>query len=346
MPRTLAAVLFGFSLLIYFPMVAADSTPYPAKIEFQGMVWYAIPPNSGGWRSGTPQVSPEAVCSETIASVNSSGGYPQYRFVGTTHYENSISKGDCLTQATDGGAVEQWWRGYTRGWQRFASCTRGGYVDDWEAATPKCACSPGYQFPPGGIVVNYQHCVPDPCTIPDLLPKPGDACSMELEARFGVLAEPTACKNKIPAVNVMNDPAGEKCFRSKLKEINVAYSGPTSTFRTTGYQNHIADVWYLFKQHTNPLLTPEAREACTDKRNIILAEQYGPPPPGHRLGFEPSGFSHSGNAFDVDGSTVDALEAKVPSIQTFLDTATANTPACNLEWGRTFGDKYHFTLKK
>jgi len=181
------------------------------------------------------------------------------------------------------------------------------------------------------------------CVIPDLLPKPTDACSVALEAGFG--AATPAMVSACPPTPVLDDLSGEPCLRRKLGELGIAYAGPSSTYRTTGYQKHIADVWARHQDHTRLIIKPDVYQACAGRRAIVLAEQQGPPPPGHRLGFEPIGTSHSGNAFDVDGAVIDALKRAVPFVQPYLDSPSTNGPACNLEWGGVFGDNYHFTKK-
>ena len=182
-----------------------------------------------------------------------------------------------------------------------------------------------------------------PCPQKDLNPKPGDACSRELEKSFGTLATPTVCP--VPAKNVMNDLAGEPCFRRKLAELGITYTVPTATYRSIAYQNHLADLWGKHHWHTWPARTAEELNACAVQRAVVLAEQNGPPAPGHRLGFPPSGMTHSGNAFDIDGGVVDQLRASRPNIQEYLDAPAAGLTTCKLQWGGIFGDKYHFTLK-
>jgi hypothetical protein len=199
-----------------------------------------------------------------------------------------------------------------------------------------CASYPGHlnwvTDPPPAVV----------CPIPDLLPKPTDACSVALEAGFGTPSPASACQRAA----VLDDPAGEPCLRRKLGEIGIAYNAPTSTYRTDGYQNHLSDLWYKYQNHTRYINKPDIYQACATRRAIVVAEQYGPPEPGHGLGYEPLGSSHEGNAFDISGVTIDALKLAVPSVNAFLATATADSPACNLNWGgdftRSLPDKFHF----
>lgn len=182
------------------------------------------------------------------------------------------------------------------------------------------------------------------CPIDDLLPKPADACSVELEATFGLVrATGSAC----PSSPVISDPLGEPCLRSKLAAQGVAYAGPTSTYRTLGYQHHLMDLWGKYQQHNLPM-TAAVYQACTARRDIVMAEQNGPPAPGHRLGYEPQGRSHVGNAFDINGVTVDALEQAVTNVQAHLDQSSPGDAACNLEWGGGYKnpDKFHFVTKQ
>ena len=181
-----------------------------------------------------------------------------------------------------------------------------------------------------------------PCPISDLLPKPIDACSVALEAGFGTPIPASACPRSV----VLDDPNGEPCLRRKLGEIGVAYDGPTSTYRTDGYQYHLSDLWYSYQSHTRYINRPDIYQACSTKRAIVLAEQDGPPAPGHKLGYEPMGASHSGSAFDISGVTIEALRLAKPDVKAFLATATTGSPACNLDWGgdfrRSLPDKFHF----
>lgn len=211
------------------------------------------------------------------------------------------------------------------------------YINDPSRVVP-CFVSTGRaiwrEAPPPPLVI---------CPIYDLLPKPTDACSKTLERTFGKIpAGDTTC----PKVAVMEDPLGEPCFKRKAQAQGVVYTEPTSTYRTAGYQNHIADVWDKWNRHSVPM-NLDVYQSCTVKRAVVLAEMDGPPAPGHKLVYPPSGNSHSGAAFDVDSTVVSLLRYAVPDLQAYLNTAAPGDAACNLTWGGKYDypDNVHFVTK-
>ena len=358
MSRTLGRiVLFGFSLLITGQALAEYCGNVPAGgracCTYENRIQAYPALTAEGYIAGGPGLAMPGLFNDGITAGGSpeystatkdaciSQGISQNRYFASSsgcyrHYSHEVTD---ITQpfywnAPRGGGVQQTWT------TTVYSLTKELLPNNPSRPSPCFRSNGQVRWIPGAPVGPI---TPVVCPINDLEPKPTDACSLELEARFGSVATPTACP--IPAMNVMNDPAGEPCFLSKLAKLGVDYKAPTSTYRTIAYQKHLADLWGKYVWHAVSR-TPEILNACAVRRETVNAEQFGPPAPGHRLGFKPSGNSHSGDAFDVDGGVVDNLINAVPSVQAYLDTATTGSPACKLDWGGSFGDKYHFKLRK
>lgn len=194
-----------------------------------------------------------------------------------------------------------------------------GWVD-WNAASPPP--------PPPPPTVS--------CTVPDMPGLPtADTCTNSLEANNGLPGSTSGC----PAVPVMTRASGEPCFSGKLNTIGVAYNGPTSTIRTTTYNQHLLTVWTYHLKHRF-ISDPAEWQACATKRAIVETEMRK-----HGLIQEPAPNSRhlAGRAFDTSRTVIAGIQ-RIERIPAMLRRATA----CTLNWGGTWKgnhfDPVHFEL--
>lgn len=134
-----AAVLFGFSLLIQSQTVFADSTPYPAELDWRARLFDPVAGRVGMYPGYS---SDDVACRAVIA--NSFNASVTYLGVAYTFY--GYSRGDC--RYYDAGREQV----VTDGWDRSGTCPQGGATTDYEGLRPMCACPAGWMFPPGGKV--------------------------------------------------------------------------------------------------------------------------------------------------------------------------------------------------
>jgi len=160
-----------------------------------------------------------------------------------------------------------------------------------------------------------------------------DTCTTSLEDNNGLPGSTSGC----PDAPVMTRPLGEPCFREKVSTIGVTYNGPTSTIRTTTYNQHLINVWDYYWKHQWLITDPVQYEACTAKRTAVTAEMTK-----HGIDYRPALKSRhlTGRAFDASKTVINGMKpARIPRL---LKSPTA----CTLGWGGGYKipDYVHFEL--
>ena len=199
-------------------------------------------------------------------------------------------------------------------WNGAANCYRATYSMRSNLTTPPVAC-------------EIEAMPPFSAT---------DACSMELEANNGLPGPATTC----PAVPVMTRTSGEPSFKTKMETIGIPYAGPTSTIRTTAYNQHLATVWKYHERHQRLSTNPNQWYACTARRAVVEAEVTTK----HGLTYPPAIISRhlTGRAFDVSRTVI----ADLRQSGVFIPAILIRTPVSTLNWGGRFRipDRVHFEL--
>lgn len=194
---------------------------------------------------------------------------------------------------------------------------------------------PGGPYYGGGLFIHA-----NACSVPDLLPKPTDACSVELEAGKGkVLSVGSAC----PLPEIMTDPRGHQCFKDKVDALgltNAPYNGPTATIRTAAYQAHLEDLWDKNIRHGR-ITDPTMKALCAERKAKVDTEISV-----HGLTDKPAGRGHElGRAFDVSNATVNEIESTLLGAGRSIFGLILTPPPCNLQWGGYYPntiDRVHF----
>jgi len=250
-----------------------------------------------------------------------------------------------------------------------------------------CVCNaPNYLV--NGVCTEPVFCVPPQvpvngvcqyvCPV-DSLPKPpppfDDACSQALEDHGGKLPDPSVCQNFDQAYN---DKLAS-CVAGKVKDAlgnNYSYNGPTATYRTDAYQQHLYDIWARAVQLDliKMFASPEIAQACVDSqvnKDVQEAIRH------HGVLIYPiktAGSHGESRAIDISRKDVEALEKKVTiykdtvitykgvqrtvktvvfDIQDYMNALSLwtlspcfNVPA--IEWGGKFRhvDRVHFQFKQ
>ncbi|MBI3480353.1 MAG: hypothetical protein HY016_08375 [Nitrosomonadales bacterium] len=242
------------------------------------------------------------------------------------------------------------------------SCVPAACPAHASRATPSapCACETGYQLNAAGTSC-VSICPIDP--LPSPPPPFDDACSNSLEKGNGVDVD-NACPNLLsPEMK-----AGSVCLANKINKLAlpVPYTGSSATVRTAAYQNHLLAVWNKLIEIEDKKLTDTQKLACASVITDVGNEMAW-----HGLDAPPSKKGNQaphvlGNALDIPMDVVNAMITKVTTpptisklclictpvmlpasdVQDYINSATANPPACNLRWGGRFKhyDPVHFQL--
>lgn len=210
-------------------------------------------------------------------------------------------------------------------------------------------------------------CVPAAvCPVDKLTTPPfDDACSTSLEKGKGVDVDNACGTLRAPD---MVDAAS--CIAAKIKALNIPYTQPSATIRTTAYQNHLLEIWDKSERlkviMNSVVYTPEIKQACAP-RNLEVNNEKAQ----HHIKYQPSSSGDSAphvehRAIDVPEAVIKALKDQVTTYTTTVTiingqkkttkTITSNVEdymhsapnACNpnLRWGGTFTpkDSVHFQL--
>lgn len=227
------------------------------------------------------------------------------------------------------------------------------------SGTP-CACDVGYEFDASGT-----SCV-STCPV-DPLPQPpfpaSDTCSNSLEQGAGVDVNNACATELTPDMQ-----AGAQCVADKIHALAIPYTGPSATVRTAAYQNHLLDVWNKSKEIKNKKLSDAQKQACAAVIVNVDSEMAR-----HGIDSPPSSSGNVaphvlGRAIDIPMDVVNAMMAQVTNttvvipvncflfcmtipvyigdVQDYVNSATVNPPACNLNWGGRFipYDPVHYQL--
>jgi hypothetical protein len=163
-----------------------------------------------------------------------------------------------------------------------------------------------------------------------------------------------------------------QCLANKLAALSppIPYDGPSSTIRTKAYQQHLLDIWDASEKIKK--LTAAKKQACAAVIADVKVQMEH-----HGIEFKPSGQKEAaphvqGIAFDIPKSIATALVERatmtkvktiiathfpgciscqrIPlvtgNVQDYINSAAVNPPACNLDWGGSFGDIVHFQLQQ
>ena len=160
------------------------------------------------------------------------------------------------------------------------------------------------------------------------------------------------------------------CIADKIHALNIPYTQPSATIRTTAYQNHLLEIWTKSQQldtiMNSVVYLPEVKQACAP-RNVEVNNEKAQ----HGITHQPS--SSGDAAPHVEHRAIDVPEAVAKALMdqattyttTYITTNGQRTPiqevasdvedymhsapnACNpnLRWGGRFdsNDWVHFEL--
>ncbi len=320
MLRTFTAVLFGFSLLVQATVSNAGPGPYSSFVkslgEAQGkLIWgyhmeYDDPRVVGvSYADGVSMLNPGHIDAYLVQR-------------GIFHLKcgphTVVQPLQCQTTSLNPPAISE--IGEISSTLNRCSIKYAAHI-----SAPTCM-----ELTPYGVVDGNYYLIDDPCAVPDLKPKPTDACSVALETGRGLPVPATAC----PTPSVMTDPNGEACLKGKLAVLGIPYAGPTATIRTAAYQAHLKDVWDRNEEHKK-ITDPAKRLACTAKREIVEGEMNH-----HGLRYQPTNESRhvAGKAFDISQPTVRTLETTLNQAGRSVSGLLRSPPPCTLIWGGTYSD--------
>lgn len=268
--RTLAAVLFGFSLLVQSHVVSADAAPYPAQIL--------------GWCSHVDTGSSVSVAdfgcgfnSPTQACMAGAGGLAVDHFdmvnghaSGNCWYSDPIYPASPLTS----NHVK---------WNRNIYCNKGGQEEDSRVAAPICSCRffpPGYEYPsvfPNG---DLSLCVPATAKCPVSFPEFGPP-------------DPPALDMTVPNISPALRAAAD-CLKREtgLPDGALFESG----YRTLEYQEHFQKLWDAREKLRNDF-TP----LCADVKKRVGDDfiRHGLGGSKQRPPVNPSNCHTAGTCFDA-----------------------------------------------
>jgi hypothetical protein len=217
---------------------------------------------------------------------------------------------------------------------------------------------------------------PPPCTAIDALPDlPKDdkdyACTQSLDKGAGKDVDKVC-----PPHNPLNEklPGEMECLANKLAALSppIPYDGPSSTIRTKAYQQHLLEIYKKSEDLKNKKLSSAQKQACAARIADIGKQMKD-----HGIKFEPSDQEEAaphvqGIAFDIPKSVATALleratmtrikpifQTNYPGciscmhiplvtgdVQDYINSSVVHPPACNLDWGGSFGDIVHFQLQQ
>lgn len=302
MYRTLAAVLFGFSLLLQFPTVFADNTPYPARLVFQGVTWAGT--------GGPINARNEREACEWVISVLS---FPaNFQYIGFT-YEAGYSRGGCtIRDLTSNNSPDTWT--WPNAWHRYTDCDKGGSVTStFSDARPMCSCPADQMFPPGGPVWGGPVCVPATCPVeplPVYSPDPYPLDIANLAPRMQ-----TALQCLQAAIGRQTSPGG-----------NPGTSTVDSAYRPSSYNRHLQEVWDKWMRELIEDDRPECQSLRTEVRNHF--NLHGLIPNASARPHTNSAHTR-GQAFDLSSNLYDGV----------LDVLAVD---CNVVRSDPLGDPPHF----
>lgn len=209
------------------------------------------------------------------------------------------------------------------------------------------------------------NCPIDP--LPEI-PK-NDLCSLSLEQGSGEDVN-NACTSSLD--DRWNKPSGGQmqCLADKFSKLALIsrFTKPSATIRTTTYQNHLLAVWNKLEEVKLKDLTDTQKQACASIIADVNNHQNI-----HGIKAKPSESNDQaphvlGKAIDVPENLSDELISKVTQystvnlqpicsfcvpittvtsdVESYVQSATVNPPACNVRWGGRFTpyDPIHFQL--
>jgi hypothetical protein len=220
----------------------------------------------------------------------------------------------------------------------------------------------GYKFDAAGTsCVLAVTCPVDKLTTPPF----SDACSTSLDIGKGVDVN-NAC-GTLRAPDMVN---AASCIAAKIHALNIPYTQPSATVRTTAYQNHLLEIWTKSQQldtiMNSVVYTPETKQACAPTYADVNNEksQHGIDSPPSPSGRAAPHVEH--RAIDVPRRVANALMEQVTTYTTTVtivngqrsstqtvasdveDYMHSAPNACdaNLSWGGRFDpeDDVHFQL--
>lgn len=261
---SLAAVLLALSLLFQSAAASAANTPYEATLDFGIYAGPGAKPNGYAYGFSSPAEACQSVSfSNPAVAFSHITLDPIYRY----------STGDCFW--TFGTTVIHW----PRGWDRYATCPKGGYVMvDSHGPAPLCECPPGQDFDP------TQRCVqppPEPkCPIEPLAPYSPDPEPVDITAPNFKLGTQLACmQNAIGASN--------------------GTSRVNSGYRSAPYNKHLQQVWDKWREFLDAQRPECAAELATAENHKNAHELVARP--------ADSSAHTRGEAFDLSSGLYDGI---------------------------------------
>jgi hypothetical protein len=230
--------------------------------------------------------------------------------------------------------------------------------------TSTCTCTDPYAPDSAGTsCVSAATCPVDKLTTPPF----GDACSTSLEKGKGVDVD-NAC-------GTLREPdmvEAASCIAAKIHALNIPYTQPSATIRTTAYQDHLLEIWTKSQQldtiMNSVVYLPAVKQACAP-RNVEINNEKA----AHGITHQPSSSGDAAphvehRAIDIPEAVIKALKKQVTTYTTTVtiingkkritrtiasdvDDYMHSVPnACdaNLSWGGRFNpvDPVHFQLPK
>lgn len=180
-----------------------------------------------------------------------------------------------------------------------------------------CTCDANYQFDATGT-----SCVPAAvCPVDKLTTPPfDDACSTSLEKGKGVDVN-HACGE------LTGDMANAAiCVAAKINALNIPYTQPSATIRTSAYQNHLLEIWTKSQQldtiMNSVVYLPEIKQACAPINADINNEKSA-----HGITHQPS--SSGDAAPHVEHRAIDVPEAVAKALMDQVTTYTTTYTIVN-----------------
>jgi hypothetical protein len=161
----------------------------------------------------------------------------------------------------------------------FVSCP----TNSIGSSSTGCTCDANYApSADGKSCVPVSACPVDPLTTPPF----SDACSTSLELGHG--------QDVNGACGTLREPdmvAAASCIADKIHALNIPYTQPSATIRTTAYQDHLLEIWTKSQRldtiMNSVVYLPEVKQACAP-RNVEVSNEKAahgidsPPSPSGR----------------------------------------------------------------